>query len=424
MFNRLLSCRFYFICVLAGIMVGCLGALFRFLLSKLDALRSYFLDWTATQNAETSFVAIAVICISCAVIARYLVRPMKRAQGSGIQYIEAEWQGMVSPSNWRLIPIKFLGSLLSLGSGMALGREGPIVQMGATIGTYVSKWIGLTPEEVRFLTVASAGSGLGVAFSAPMGGILFTLEEVTKSFNTKLTLATFFCVSSGCFVSMTLLGNRPDYLVEYRFFNFPTLFLVGLYFALGIFTGLMGTLYNRLVLKLLTVQSHITSISIELRCVLLGLIVSMSLFFVPKWSGSGEILGAQVINDLIPLHLLLLIALFRWFFAPLCYSFGVPGGLFSPLIVMGCILGQLFGSVAELVYGGVDSTSFCIAGMASFFSATIGAPLTGIFLLLEMTVSWDLILPVTVASSSAFLTMKLLGTLPIYTSLQGRISSK
>lgn len=116
------------------------------------------------------------------------------AGGSGIQYVEAAWREEVEPARFKILLVKFFGGILTLGSGMALGREGPTVQMGASIGATIARILKFSKEELRFLTIASAGTGLGVAFSSPLGGAMFTFEEVTKDIRMNLVIPTLICV--------------------------------------------------------------------------------------------------------------------------------------------------------------------------------------------------------------------------------------
>lgn len=125
---------------------------------------------------------------------------------------------------------------------MALGREGPTVQMGASIGATIARILKFSKEELRFLTIASAGTGLCVAFSSPLGGAMFTFEEVTKDIRMNLVIPTLICVFAGCTVSMTILGMQPDYNVINRTFMIPGVKESIAFILFGIFIGVMGPL--------------------------------------------------------------------------------------------------------------------------------------------------------------------------------------
>lgn len=407
--------------MIAGLLTGAVGGYFQVFLHKADHLRIQLSGWAHTVSFIEGFGLILLICVACAVVGRFLVRFAPTAGGSGIQYVEAAWRQEVEPARLKILFVKFIGGLLTLGSGMALGREGPTVQMGASLGATLGRVSKVSPEELRFLTIASAGTGLGVAFSSPLGGAMFAFEEVTKDIRMNLVIPTLICVFAGCTVSMTILGMQPDYNVINRAFNLPGVRESIGFILFGIFIGLMGPLYNKMVLVLLDCNAYFKRIPPEVKAAIIGVVVALLVYFAPGLSGGGDPLGTEMLNYAFPITTVLLIGLVRWFFAPLCYSTGVPGGLFSPLLLMGGILGQIFAWVLNLFGFDVSPMAFCAVGMASFFASTICAPITGVLLILEMTACWDLTLPMIVASAFSFFTAQSVKSLPIYTALRLRI---
>lgn len=419
--SLLRTCWFYFVCLIAGVLTGFVGGYFQVFLHRADHLRLYLSAWAHQIGFFEGFCLILLICVGAAVIGRALVRFAPTAGGSGIQYVEAAWRQEVEPARLRVVFVKFIGGLLTLGSGMALGREGPTVQMGAALGATLGRWLKFTPEELRFLTIASAGTGLGVAFSSPLGGSMFTFEEVTKDIRMNLVIPTLICAFAGCTVSMTILGMQPDYHVISRAFALPNFKEAAAYICFGVFMGAMGPLYNKLVLWLLDANKYFSSLLPEVKAALVGVVVAALVYFAPGLSGGGDLLAQQMLNYSFPIRTILAIGLIRWFFAPLCYSTGVPGGLFSPLLLMGGILGQFFIWILNLFGLNLNPMAFCAVGMSAFFASTICAPITGVLLILEMTACWDLTLPMMIASALAFFTSQALKSMPVYTALRLRI---
>jgi CIC family chloride channel protein len=135
------------------------------------------------------------------------------ASGSGVQHVEAVMRGEAEPAGLRVLPVKFVGGTLAIGSGLALGREGPTVQMGATIGISIARWLRMGSDDLRTIQAATAGAGLGVAFNAPMGGAIFVFEEVARNFRVRLTIATLIACAAAIGVSRLVLGDRPDFAV-------------------------------------------------------------------------------------------------------------------------------------------------------------------------------------------------------------------
>jgi CIC family chloride channel protein len=181
--------------LVAGTMIGLIGAVFRFCLVRGDRLRDALVSW-AHSWPHAGWIAPVVLGALAAGLARILVvRFAPFAAGSGVQNVEAVMTGEMKPSPPVIVPVKFFGGLLALGSGLALGREGPTVQMGASLGSLVSNWVVREQEDRKVVDAAAAGAGLAVAFNAPMGGSVFVFEELTTRFTPWLLIATLASAS-------------------------------------------------------------------------------------------------------------------------------------------------------------------------------------------------------------------------------------
>lgn len=413
------SVRLYIAAATAGVAVGVLGSVFQILLKGADHLRFILTEKASQFGVSVGFLSVLTVCVLAAAAARFAVRGEPRAAGSGIQYTEAVWLKQAGPSSLTLIPRKFFGALLALGSGMALGREGPTVQMGEALGAYVAARFGFEREDLRILTVSAAGAGLGVAFSAPLSAVLFTHEEVTRVVTFKTAAVSLLCSAATCSVSVGIVGSFPDYSVAFRSFDFQETSLFFTYAVFGVALGALGVFYNRFVLALLLMRSAFHHLKPEVYAALIGAAVAVLLWSAPESAGSGEVMTEQLLRGAIPLSGLLLIASVRWVIGPLCYSSGVPGGLFAPLILMGAVFGQIF-AVCFAPFVEADPVSFAVVGMAAFFAACVQAPVTGVLLVLEMTACWGLMIPVMTASAFAYITAASLGEKGIYTTLRER----
>ena len=167
-------------------------------------------------------------------------------------------RGDLAPPPLRLLPAKFVGGLLAIGSGLVLGREGPTVHMGAAVGAGAGRLTGRSDEEVRVLQTSLAGAGLAVAFNAPVGGALFVFEEVTKSFRLRVVLPTLLAVGVAVGCSRLIIGDQPDFRVSGV--ATPALALLPAFAVFGLLTGLLGVAYNRLVVGLLSAVQHLSRV--------------------------------------------------------------------------------------------------------------------------------------------------------------------
>jgi len=185
--------------IIAGALIGFIGGAFRWCLQAADRLRLDLVDWTHQLPGPGWLVPMAAAALG-ATLAALVVRWEPLAAGSGIQHVEAVYRREMLPPQIRLLPAKFIGGVLAIGSGLVLGREGPTVHMGAAIGAQTARRFRLPDSDIRMMQTALGGAGLAVAFNAPIGGTLFTLEEVTRAFRIRTVLATVFAASMavGC----------------------------------------------------------------------------------------------------------------------------------------------------------------------------------------------------------------------------------
>ena len=165
------------VALVAGALAGLVGAIFRLTLAEADGVRSAFIAW-AHGRATLGFACVVMGCAAASAIAAGLVRRCSpQAHGSGIPHVEAVLRGELPPAPFLLIPVKFLGGLLAMGAGLALGREGPSVQMGAGLAHLVGKIFHRGWTDCRVLIAAGAGAGLATAFNAPIAGAVFVLRN-------------------------------------------------------------------------------------------------------------------------------------------------------------------------------------------------------------------------------------------------------
>jgi chloride channel protein, CIC family len=405
---------------LAGAVAGLVGSLFRVALLAADRVRGDVLDWTrdAPQLRWLVPVVLAALCVAAA---RLVVRFVPEASGSGVQRVEANMRDETEFPSLPILPSKFVGGVLAIGSGLALGREGPTVQMGAAVGSAAGRWLGVSLHDRRTLTAALAGAGLGVAFSAPLGGMMFVFEEVAHAFRTRLVVATVCGSAAALAVAAVIVGPGP-------IFRLPTVsagptWTLAAFLVLGAMLGVMGVAYNTLVVWLLDRVEGIRSLPPEAKAGAVGAAVGALGILAPHLVGGGEALTEVVLLGGLTTAGLVLALVVRWFLGPVSYSVGTPGGLFAPLLVVGALTGSLAAEAANAVVPslGLSPMAFGIVGMSAFFASTVRAPITGIVLVVEMTATTSLLVPMLVAAGTALLVTSALRGRPIYDVLRERL---
>jgi CIC family chloride channel protein len=407
--------------LIVGIVSGFVGAIFRLVLAAADRFRGAAIIW-AHQDKLVGFLVILVGCAAAVALAAWLVRRFSPyASGSGIPQVEAVLKDELPPPPPRLLLVKFLGGVLAIGSGLALGREGPSVQMGAAIAHVVGRLSRRDWLDCKVLIAAGAGAGLATAFNAPIAGAVFVLEELLRRFETRTAIAALGASAAAIAVARVFLGSAPDFTVA-------PLAYVGapawpLFAALGAAAGLAGVLYNAALLYALGLADRLAHWPVEIRGALIGAAIGALGWFLPDLVGGGDDITQRTLAGGISLTLLPLIFLARFGLGAVSYAAATPGGLFAPLLVLGAQLGLLAGALCVVAFPGMglEPRAFAVAGMAAFFTGVVQAPITGIILVAEMTASFPVLLPMISACFMAMLVPNLLGAAPIYDSLAGRV---
>jgi CIC family chloride channel protein len=411
--------------IVAGVVIGFVGGAFRWCLQTADTLRVDLVEWTHRLPGPGWLIPIAVTALG-ATLAALIVKWMPLAAGSGIQHVEAVFRGDAKPPPLLLLPAKFIGGVLAIGSGLVLGREGPTVHMGAAVGAEAARRAKLSDDDVRMMQTAIGGAGLAVAFNAPIGGALFTLEEATKSFDVKTVLTTLVAIATAVGCSRVVTGNHPDFIVGDV--AAPSLALLPVFLVFGLLTGLLGGLYNWVVLGFIDTVKVIRRVPVVGKATIIGATIGLLMFVDPLAVGGGDTLTQMIVGGqglALPVVVGLLVV--RFLAGPFSYSAAVPGGLFAPLLALGALWGVLFvGGLSVVWSGDVGSlvVPMAIVGMGAFFGATVRAPLTGIVIVIEMTATTSVAVPMLLATAAAVLAAELMRSTPIYDSLRARMPAE
>jgi len=406
--------------LVAGAAAGLVGAVFRLSLVWADRLRDTLVKWGHDRTIP-GFLLVTGICATATGIAAWLVRRFSpHASGSGIPHVEAVVKEELRPAPFQLVPVKFLGGVLSIGSGLALGREGPSIQMGASLAHLVGKVFRRGRPDCRVLLAAGAGAGLATAFNAPLAGAVFVLEELVRRFETRIAIAALGASATAISVARLFLGHAAEFRVVPL--PYPSSEARALLYILGAVAGFVAVAYNNTLLRTLSAADRLGQWPVELRAAFVGGGVGVLAWFAPSLVGGGELLTQSTLSGVVPLGVLPLVLLLRFGLGPVSYAARTPGGLFAPLLVLGAQLGLLFGVLCRLTFPSLDlpPEAFAVVGMAAFFTGVVRAPRTGIVLIIEMTASFTMLLPMLGACFVAMLVPTVLGNAPIYNLLRER----
>ena len=404
--------------LLVGAATGFIGAAFRICLDRVADLRSTLVE-RAHLEGVAGLIAVIAACAAATALAAWLVRRFApRASGSGIPHTEAVLDGELPPAPYLLIPVKFIGGVLAIGAGLALGREGPSVQMGASLAQMIGNGLRRNWADCRVLIAAGAGAGLATAFNAPIGGAVFVLEELVRRFETRIAIAALGASATAMYVARIFLGDAPDFNVAALPYPSPQTSV--LFLTLGIVCGFAAIVYNRTILATLNVADRLARWPVEIRAGVIGAAVGAIAWYAPNLVGGGESLTQQTLSGELAVASLAYVFVLRFALGAVSYAAKTPGGLFAPLLVLGAQLGILFAVGCQFILPMTEApaATLAVVGMAAFFTGVVRAPVTGVVLITEMTGSFTLLLPMLAACYAAMLVPTLFKNAPIYDSLR------
>ncbi|UXI00890.1 H(+)/Cl(-) exchange transporter ClcA [Photobacterium sp. TY1-4] len=415
-----------FISALVGLAAGLMATLFEITVHWVSGQRT---AWLRDVLSSTLPLWLAAFLISAALawVGYWLVqRFAPEAAGSGIPEIEGAMDDIRPVRWWRVLPVKFIGGLGALGSGMVLGREGPSVQMGGNLGRMVADLFRLKDHEGQHaLLAAGAAGGLAAAFNAPLAGIMFVVEEMRPQF--RYSLISIKCVLISAVVANIVFRSLQgqDAVITMPQYAAPELNALWLFLLLGMAFGIFGVVFNRLVTLAQDGYNRLYR-GRRGRPVVIGSLLGgcfgLMLLYLPELTGGGIALIPSATRGDYSMDLLLLLFLGRVVTTLLCFGSGAPGGIFAPMLALGTLFGTAFGVLAQQLFPdlALEPGMFAIAGMGALFAATVRAPITGILLVIEMTNNYHLILPLIITTLGATMLAQVLGGRPIYSQLLHR----
>lgn len=409
---------------LIGTMIGLIATSFQLLLDLISSYKKVLFSLCGGNTILQVLISIS-ITTAMVIISVFIVRKFaKEAGGSGIQEVEGTLKGCRKLRK-RVVPVKFFSGLFSLGSGLNLGKEGPSIHMAAAISQFFVDKFKLTKKYANAVISAGAGAGLAAAFNTPLSGIVFVIEEMNRKF--RFSVSAIKCVIVACIMSTVvtraIMGNPPAIRVE-TFSSVPqnTLWL---FVVLGIVFGYFGLLFNKSLIKVANFFSNGSKKRYWTLVIIVCVIFGTGVVLAPNAVGGGYVVIANALDYNLSIKMLLLMFALRFAGVIFSYGIGVTGGIFAPMIALGTIFGLAYGLAINQLFPqyNIEAGVFAVAGMSALFTATVGAPLTGITLVIEMTWNYQLLLPLMITCFSASMLTYIHHQKPIYDTLLRRTIS-
>lgn len=429
-----------------GLVTGALISMFRLMLTGADQLRDIMVIY-AGGGAVHVLICAAILTV-IAVLVTILLVYEPDISGSGIPQVEAELRGQ-KDMDWRkVIVCKMTGCALAIGGGLALGREGPSIQIGAMVGKGFAKKRNALLTEERLLLTCGAGAGLSAAFGAPLAGALFSLEELHRNFSAEVLLTTMAAAAASDFVAANILGLKPVFDISVNK-GLPLRHYWALV-LLGVLLGLFGAFYNKTIAfmqdasekagksiagavcritgkEISVIKDGLHPTVFAARAAAAGRLLAVFaaafilILVYPVALGSGSGLVGQICRGEFTIGALALLLVVKFVFSTASFGSGSPGGIFLPLLVLGALTGGLYSGLLGMA--GLDQsylTGYVVVAMAGYFAAIVRAPVTGVVLITEMTGDFTTLLPLVLTSLTAYVVAEALGAKPVYTQLLER----
>ncbi|NJL85432.1 MAG: universal stress protein [Leptolyngbyaceae cyanobacterium SM1_1_3] len=344
------------------------------------------------------------------------------ASGSGIPQVKAVLGYVSMPLNLRVAVVKLLSTVLALGSGLSLGRQGPTVQVGAALAAQLSRWVPTSPEYRQQLIAAGAAAGLAAGFNAPIAGVLFVVEELLQDFS-DLTLGTAILASFIGAVVSRLLGGQGLNLSMSTFQASLTVQDLPFLALLGLLSGLLGALFRRGIFLSLDFYRQLRGLSLAWRVGLAGLATGVVGLLLPVAAADNTGLRESLVTGEASWQVIAIAFVTKFALTLLAYGSGASGGIFAPALVLGSALGCLtsfFAQALQSLAGFAElanTTTYALTGMGAFFSAVTRVPITAIVMVFEITTDFNLVLPLMIGAAIAYLVSDQVDSGSIYTRL-------
>ena len=400
---------FLLLSIMIGIISGLLVVSFRIAIEWLQLL----LLGSAMRPGQPRLLIVPTLVGVVVALATRFVFPQVR--GSGVNQTKAALYIHNGYISFRTVVGKFLLSALSIGGGFSLGPEDPSLQIGAGVASLISRQVGMSREKLRIFAPIGAAAGLAAAFNAPISAILFVIEEVIGQWSAAVLGSIVLSAVSSVVVARWFWGAAPMFRIPAISLRDPRELFA--YAVLGVVGGVASLLFAK-ALGALRPALHRQSRNVQLlQPACAGLLVgAIGYFGLPQVMGAGYRSIDLAMHAQFTWRMLLLLAVFKIIATTVSFSSGTPGGMFAPTLFIGAMLGASVGALERSFFPHLTGSvgAYALVGMGVLFAAFLRAPLTSVFMVLEVSGNYSIILPVILANTIAYLLSRILQPVPIF----------
>ncbi len=325
------------------------------------------------------------------------------ARGSGVNQTKAAVYVFDGYVPFRTVIGKFLTCSLSIGSGQSLGPEDPSLQMGAGIASALGRRLKLSRDKLRLLAPVGAAAGLAAAFNAPISAVLFVIEEVIGTWSASALGAIVLAAVSSAVVMRSFLGGEPMFRVPPYTLAHPAELLA--YAVLGVVSGILSLAFTKIIAYFRPKLRALPEWTYYLQPAAAGLLIGFIGLRFPQSMGTGYPYIDQALHSQYTWQILAILGFAKILTTSLSFVSGTPGGMFAPVLFIGAMIGGAIGGLEHHFFPQISASvaPFALVGMGTFFAGFLRVPITSVFMVVETSGSYSIVLPVMISNTIAYL---------------------
>jgi CIC family chloride channel protein len=377
------------------------------------------IEWTHLvllgSSTKPSVARVVLVPAAAGLVIAMLMRYVfRRIRGSGVNQTKAAVYISNGYIPFETVIGKFITCALAIGSGQSLGPEDPSLQMGAGIASAIGRHLHLSQEKVRSIAPVGAAAGLAAAFNAPISAVLFVIEEVIGTWSAGVLGAIVLAAVSSVITMRSFLGAEsffriPPFRVEHpaELLDFVILGIVGGFASLSLLKWIE---FARPRLEALPEWTN------NFKPAVAGLLIGTMGIWVPGVMGAGYTVIDQAMHGQFSWRILILLGVLKIIATGISFLSGTPGGMFAPTLFIGAMLGAAIGGAEQHFFHSLSTAggTFALVGMGTLFAGFLRAPITSVFMVIEVSGNYTAILPIMVSSTVAYLISRQYQKMPLF----------